>query len=185
MSEVTSATKATEASPFATLGLEPAFNVDLAALERTHRELSRALHPDRYVGAPAGERLRALDRAVVVNQAFRVVRDPLSRAEALFALRGEPVGEGHEPKPSQAFLMDVLEWREELGEAKDRRDAGRVAALRTIASEGMTRALDALTRAFEAGGDLHSHVALLGELRFYRRFAEELSAVEDDLLDAP
>ena len=37
--------------PFATLGIARAFDVDLAAVEKMHRELSRALHPDRYVGA--------------------------------------------------------------------------------------------------------------------------------------
>ena len=41
--------------PFATLGVPRRFDVDLAAVEKTHRELSRALHPDRYVGA-GGER---------------------------------------------------------------------------------------------------------------------------------
>ncbi|HQY60066.1 MAG TPA: Fe-S protein assembly co-chaperone HscB [Polyangiaceae bacterium] len=174
-----------EESPFALLGLEPAFDLDVTALERTHRELSRALHPDRYVGAPPGERRQALDRAVLVNQAFRVVRDPLSRAEALFALRGVPLGDGHEPKPSQAFLMDVLEWREELGDAKAGRDAARVAALGAVAREGTARVLRALASAFEADADLHSGVALLGELRFFRRFADEVSAAEDDLLDAP
>ena len=180
-----SASTSAEASPFATLGLEPAFDLDVAALERTHRELSRALHPDRYAGAPAGERRRALERAVVVNQAFRALRDPLTRAEALFALRGVPLGDGHEPQPSEAFLMDVLEWREELGDAKARRDPARVAALGAAAKEGTERVLRALASAFEAGGDLRAQVALLGELRFYRRFAEEISAAEDDLLDAP
>ena len=51
-------------NPFATLGVEPRFDLDLPALEKTHRELSRALHPDKYVGATASERRAALERAV-------------------------------------------------------------------------------------------------------------------------
>jgi len=46
--------------PFETLGLAPKFDVDLKAAESRHRELSRALHPDRYVKAPAAERRMAL-----------------------------------------------------------------------------------------------------------------------------
>ena len=41
-----------EESPFALLGLEPAFDLDVTALERTHRELSRALHPDATSAPP-------------------------------------------------------------------------------------------------------------------------------------
>ncbi len=178
--------------PFTALGLEPAFELDVPALERTHRELSRALHPDRYVGAPAGERRSALDRAVEVNEAFRAVRDPLRRAELLFELYGVPVGDGHEPRPDQAFLMDVLEKREALGDAKAARDARAVAALTAEARAGEERVLAALAQTFrDAGapasgpGALGARVGLLGELRFFRRFLEELSAVEDDLTDAP
>ncbi len=39
--------------PFATLGIEPRFDLDVRAVEARHRELSRTLHPDRYSGAPA------------------------------------------------------------------------------------------------------------------------------------
>ena len=41
--------------PFATLGLARAYDVDLRAVEKVHRDLSRALHPDRYVAASATE----------------------------------------------------------------------------------------------------------------------------------
>ncbi len=68
------------ADPFDTLGVEPRFDLDLAALERRHRDLSRALHPDRYAGAPAAERRLALGRAIDANEALRVLKDPIRRA---------------------------------------------------------------------------------------------------------
>ena len=108
--------------PFATLGISRSFEVDLGAVEKRHRELSRALHPDRYVAGGASERRAALSRAVEVNEAWRVVRDPIARAEALFALAGIAVGERNEPKPTQALLMEALERREALDEAKAKRD---------------------------------------------------------------
>ena len=86
--------------PFATLGIARAFDVDLAAVEKTHRELSRALHPDRYVGAPARASARAaLAKAVEVNEAWRVVRDPIRRAEALLALAGVAVASDERARP--------------------------------------------------------------------------------------
>jgi molecular chaperone HscB len=167
--------------PFGTLGLPQAFDVDLASAEKAHRELSRALHPDRYVSASASERRQALARAVEVNEAWRVVRDPIRRAEALLALRGAPVGEGSESaKQDPAFLMEMLELREELGEARAARN---VAAVRRMAEAFDTRfreAEAALAAGFARGeaGSLRETVA---RLKFYRRFLDEVSAIEDEL----
>jgi molecular chaperone HscB len=170
--------------PFATLGVERRYDVDLRALERTHRELSRALHPDRYATG-TGEKREALSRAVAVNEAFRILRDPVKRAEALFSLAGIAVGEINEPKPGPALLMDVMDQREALSEAKEARSPERVGELgRSI--EARARTVEGeLTTAFSAAdGDkdkLVPHLPKLGELRFYRRFLEEVSAIEDFL----
>jgi molecular chaperone HscB len=165
-------------NPFETLGIEPRFDVDLAAVEKTHRELSRALHPDRFVGAAPGERRVALAKAVEVNEAWRVVRDPIRRAEALLAVRGVLVTEGREPKADPEFLMEMLEQREALAEARQSHD---VSSLRRMehAIEMRSRAVEAeLTTGF-ARGEGEALVGKVGELRFYRRFLDEVSAIED------
>ena len=110
--------------PFATLGIARTFDVDLAAVEKMHRELSRALHPDRYVGASPSERRAALAKAVEVNEAWRVVRDPIRRAEALLALGGVVAGRRRAgaAKADPEFLMEMLEQREALAEAKASKD---------------------------------------------------------------
>jgi molecular chaperone HscB len=166
--------------PFATLGIGRGYDVDLTAVEKTHRELSRALHPDRFVGASPSERRAALARAVEVNEAWRVVRDPIRRAEALLKLSGVAVGEDKEPKADPEFLMEMLEQRESLAEAKQARDLAAV--------QRMAQAIEARARAVEsaladgfARGDHAQLVGRVGELRFYRRFLEEVSAIEDEL----
>lgn len=172
--------------PFLTLGIERRFDVDLARLERQHRELSRALHPDRYVSAPPGERRAALERAVEVNEAFRVVRDPVRRAEALLTLAGVPVGEDREPKAAPAFLMEVMEHREALAEAKAARDRAAIEALTTAVKARESEAERALARGLDApdrGAPPASLVGRLGELRFYRRFLEEADAALEEWTD--
>ena len=73
--------------PFATLGIARAATTSTSRrVEKTHRELSRALHPDGTSSAGASERRAALSKAVEVNEAWRIVRDPIRRAEALLAL---------------------------------------------------------------------------------------------------
>jgi molecular chaperone HscB len=173
--------------PFATLGLERTYRLDLRAAEKTHRELSRALHPDRYVSAGASERREALEKAVVVNEAWRIVRDPIRRAEALFTLAGIQVGDTHEPKPAAALLMDMMEQRETLAEARGARDAKAVERLVERMAARQSQVEGELALAFEAanGGKdtLTPLVAKLGELRYYRRFLEEASAILESLHD--
>ncbi len=166
--------------PFATLGLPRSFALDLAAVEKTHRELSRALHPDKFVSAGASERRAALSKAVEVNEAWRVVRDPIRRAEALLALSGVAVGEERAPAADPEFLMEMLEQREALAEAKQAKDLARVHAMAKAIEERSRDAEAALAEGF-ARGEAASLVGKLGELRFYRRFLDEVSAIEDEL----
>lgn len=159
--------------PFAVLGLPRAFAVDLAAIEKTHRELSRALHPDRYTGAAPTERRAALSKAVEVNEAWRVVRDPVRRAEALLSLAGVPVGEDKEPPASPDLLMEVMEQREALAEARAAKDHAKIEALARAMEDDVKEAERALGAAIDAGDRARAALEALGRLRFYRRFLEE------------
>lgn len=171
--------------PFATLGIERTFDLDLRAVERTVRELSRIVHPDRQSDAPPSSRVAALGKSVEINEALRIVKDPVRRAEALLAHAGVPVGDGKEPQPSGAFLMDILEHREALEDAKLARDAAKVRALAEAMENRAEAAERALSDAFRASpldeAAQARAVRSLGELRFYRRFLEEVSTVEDVL----
>jgi molecular chaperone HscB len=175
--------------PFELLGLEPRFDLDLGELERRHRELSKALHPDRHASAPAAERRMALSRAIEVNEAMRALRDPIRRAEALARGLGLPVGETSEPKPSPALLMDMMEAREELSDAGRKKDVGALAKLGDAMRRREAGVLERLGGAFTAGQSdptkLDGVLPLLGELRYVRRFLEEVSALEEAALESP
>jgi molecular chaperone HscB len=149
-------------------------------LEKTHRELSRALHPDKYAQAGARERRAVLEKAASVNEAWRTVRDPIKRAEALFQLAGIKVGEDNEPKATPTFLMEVLEEREALSEARAAKDLAKVRAV----GEAMTTRAEAtqkkLADGFASSAAVEKLVPLLGELRFYKRFLDEVAAIEEE-----
>jgi molecular chaperone HscB len=168
--------------PFATLGLPRRFDLDPADLDQRYRELQKALHPDRFAAAPASERRMSLERAVQVNEAYRLLRDELKRAEALLKLAGG----GAESAADPEFLMEMMELREALGEAEAAKDMARVQALTAQVQVRQTRALDALRAAFpglEAADDaLRSRLAVrIGELRYYRRFLDQVRDIEEEL----
>jgi molecular chaperone HscB len=170
-------------NPFEVLGLPAVFSLDLKELEKRHRDLSRALHPDKFVGTGASERRESLNKAVEANEAFRVVRDPVARAEALFRLVGIAVGERNEPMAAPDFLMEVMEWREALAEARAVRDAPAVAALAAEVRDRASASEAVLAAAFgPAGTDPHQlqlAQAQLAALRFYQRFLEEVAAIDE------
>lgn len=175
------------ADPFDTLGVPARFALDPALLEERHRELSRALHPDRFSGAPASERRLSLSRAIEVNDAKRALRDPVRRAEALLARAGVATGEGAEPKPAPELLMEMMELREELSAAAKKRDRH---ALTKIAEGAAAREAALLRRLGETldHESLDRHRAeralpLLGELRYVRRVMDEIAALEESLAE--
>ena len=169
-------------SPFQLLGVPALFALDETELEKRHRELSKALHPDRYAGRPSSERREALSRAISVNEAFRRLRDPISRAEALLSELGREVTETNQPKPAPALLMQVMEQREALSTARRAGDRSRI---ESIAEQASGRAEDAAERMADAFAEdpvpVDLVLELLGELRYLRRLKEEAGAALDEL----
>ena len=168
--------------PYDVLGFAPVFVLDATALERRHRELSRALHPDRYAGRSSSERQQALGKAIEVNEAYRKLRDPIARAEALLARLGRPTGEASAAPAPGELLMEVMERREALGEARQRRDLPGVRALAHAVGQREGRVLQEMAKAFaQQHPDVPRAETLLTELRYHRRFLEEAGGIEDDL----
>lgn len=172
------------------MGLAPRFALDLEELAARQRELSKELHPDRFIGRPAGERRAALGKAIEVNEAHRALKNPLTRAEALLAYLGLDLPEGQGPKASPQLLMETMERREALREAARKSDEEAVARLATEVKEEEKLLLSDLERAFfqavTEGATANSPLAgriheKLGNLRYLRRFLDEADAVMDEL----
>ncbi|MEO6600016.1 MAG: Fe-S protein assembly co-chaperone HscB [Polyangiaceae bacterium] len=169
--------------PFETLGMEPVFSLEMTVLEQRHRDLSRALHPDRHASSGAAERRMALGRAIEVNEAFRILKDPVRRAEALLAQRGVQSGEGKEPPASPALLMEVMERREALAEIRHSKDAAALARVMSEVRQVEQRTQAALSSEFAFESPNPAEILKrIGELRYYRRFLEEAASIADDLL---
>ncbi len=116
---------------FAFLGLPRRLDIDMALLERRFRELSRQYHPDYFYNAPVKERIAALERSSHLNDAYRTLRNPVSRIEYLLGLEGLPLtapGAGS-PKVPPSLLEEVFALNEELDEIRELRETGGDAAL--------------------------------------------------------
>jgi molecular chaperone HscB len=176
---------------FEVMGLQAAYHLSLPDLERRYHALSKELHPDRHAQKTPRERLVALERTTELNLAYKVLKDDVKRAEYLLRLSGIEVAEerpssemtDERTRVDPAFLMQIMELREELAEAKAAGDGARVKSLadqvRGRAAESQ-QGIDQAFRGLEAGDDsrLRAIAQALIALRYYGRFLDEVAGDE-------
>jgi molecular chaperone HscB len=78
-------------SHFDLFGLAPAFALETDALERSYREIQSRVHPDRFAHAGDAERRASLQGTTRVNEAFQILKNPVTRAKHLLELHGVDV----------------------------------------------------------------------------------------------
>ena len=153
---------------FAFLGVPRKLTIDAADLERRFRELSRKFHPDYYYNASPTERLASLERSSYLNDAYRTLRNLVSRVEHLLAIEGLPSAksEGGAVKVPPSLLEEVFALNEELDEIREQRESGADPA-------GLSARLDAARKPIDRKRDEHE------------RHLQELAALWDSQEQAP
>src|SRR5215467_9173850 len=73
---------------FSFFGLPQKLNLDTTQLERDFYALSRKLHPDINAKANTNEQEWSLEKTSQLNDAYRTLKDPISRTEYLLRLQG-------------------------------------------------------------------------------------------------
>lgn len=162
---------------FAILGIEPAATLDAAALERNYLELQQRFHPDRHAQSPAAERRATMEAAARINEAYRLLRDPVARAAHLLALRG--IDALTATDLPGAFLARQLDWHEALDGARRAGDLDRLGELADGFVAERARLEDRLLKALDHGGDAADAVAILRQLMFLRRLIEQAQLAAD------
>ena len=158
---------------FTLFGLIPAYALDSTALEGAYRDIQARIHPDRFAGAGQAEKRASMQWTTRVNEAYRILREPVQRAKYLLELHGIDVGFETNTAMPGAFLARQMELRESLGEAVE------TAALDALGAQlAKDRSLleSALGAQIDAEKDYAAAAGLLRELQFLRRFGEEIEA---------
>jgi molecular chaperone HscB len=111
---------------FAFLGLPRKLMIESADLERRFRTLSRQFHPDYFYNAAPAERRASLERSSYLNDAYRTLKQPVSRIEYLLQLEGvaarSPQEQSKQVPP--ALLEEVFALNEELDAIREQRASG-------------------------------------------------------------
>jgi molecular chaperone HscB len=177
---------------FEVLGLPRAYHVDAADMESRYLALQKETHPDRFAKALPRERMEAVVRNTELNDAYRVLKNDIKRAEYLLKLEGVDIGE-EKPQSSTAatkqlvvdpkLLMEVMELREALADARSDDDGPKIEALTNDVKQRRQRAMQVVEDGFKGydKGDkskLDAIARALVSLRYYARFMEEVEGKE-------
>jgi len=111
---------------FAFLGVPRKLNLDPAELERRFRDLSRQFHPDYFYNAAPSERRASLERSSYLNDAYRTLKNPVTRVEYLLDAEGLGMRSPQEASKAvpPALLEEVFALNEELDEIREQRSSG-------------------------------------------------------------
>ncbi|MGR5237588.1 co-chaperone HscB [Vibrio alfacsensis] len=107
---------------FELFGLPSQFKLDGSLLSSQFRELQKRFHPDNFATASERDRLMAVQKAAQINDAYQVLKHPISRAEYLLAENGTEIRGEQQTMQDPMFLMEQMELREELEEIADSTD---------------------------------------------------------------
>jgi molecular chaperone HscB len=162
---------------FERLGLPRRFAIDRDVIEHAYIARARAVHPDRFAGGSPAEQRAAMEASAALNEAHRVIRDPVRRAEHLCRLLGGIDVDSSDPRVGapavgQAFLVEMIERREALEDARGQGPAA-LDALRRGVEDERDDALDAAVRALEAD-DPQDAARRLVERRYLQRLLDEI-----------
>jgi molecular chaperone HscB len=155
-------------------------------LPQTYQQLQRLTHPDKFASGSEQEKLVAIQKNAQVNDAYSILKSPLSRAEYLLSLRGIDLQHEQQTIKDTAFLMQQMEWREELAEIADQTDP--LSALESLEGEINLRIKSDLTqlshlleseqiKAEESAADM------IRQLKFSYKMLSEIELKEDMLSD--
>jgi molecular chaperone HscB len=142
---------------FAFLGLPRKLRLDDHALEASFYALSRQFHPDFFMSASPEERQASMECSSMLNDAYRTLRDPISRTLYLLSLEGYKEAEKKAPPDLLEEVFELNMQVEEIRAAKKLGDDDELAEARRSLDEAL---LNLQKKMAEIDGKLR---ALFGE----------------------
>lgn len=170
-------------NPFALFDLPVAFQVDSALLNERYLALQKSLHPDNFSAASAQEQRLAIQKSAEINDALRILKDPITRADSIIAINtGETENPEEKSNNDIDFLMQQMEWRETLENIENHKDTDELTAFAQEINQIRHAILIELSTALDAQQwDIAR--AITDKLRFIKKLQAEIERVEETLLD--
>ena len=168
---------------FDLFGIDRSYLLDHQLLRDRFRELQKKFHPDNFASASEQERRLSAQYAALINEAYTTLSDPMQRGKYMLSLHGINIDEEHDTRMDPEFLMQQIELREELDDAKTSIDALSRLADRVDDEFSKREASigEILDNTPEQGSGLDIARHLVRELQFLVRMRSEIEDAEEAL----
>ncbi|MDP3671814.1 MAG: Fe-S protein assembly co-chaperone HscB [Telluria sp.] len=149
------------------------FALDMGALDAAYRDVQGQVHPDKFVNATDAEKRVAMQWATRANEAYQTLRNPQKRAQYLCEQHGVDLKTESNTAMPMDFLMQQMEWRDALVEARAARDEAALEAIDTQLRQEREQRLVQVGRQLDAD-DYEQAAQGVRALMFLEKFGEDL-----------
>lgn len=132
------------------------------------------VHPDKFAHLSDAERRMSMQWATLSNEAYQTLRKPLSRARYLLKLNQVDTQEETNTAMPAAFLMEQMELREALEEAKSAKDAEALDRMEDALREKTRTLLRDLEQKLDVERDYSTAAEMVRKLRFLEKLGAEI-----------
>lgn len=167
---------------FALFDLKPDFRLDLDLLATRYRELARSVHPDRFADASEREQRLALEHSARLNEAYQTLKSAPKRARYLLVMKGDEVPlevTVHDPD----FLLQQMQWREELEDLQDEADLAGVAAFKRRLKSAQDELNESFAACWDDAAQREHAERLMRRMQFLDKLSYEVRQLEERLDD--
>jgi molecular chaperone HscB len=156
------------------------FTIDTIALDKAYREVQNRVHPDKFVNATNAEKRVAMQWATRANEAYQTLKNPFKRAAYLCELNGIDLQiESNTAMPGD-FLMQQMEWREALEDAKSMKDIGALEKLDKELQHARKAEVKQIGDLLDAS-DFANAAQHVRKLMFLEKFALEIAHIFEQI----
>jgi molecular chaperone HscB len=170
-----------QSNDFELFGLPAQFAQERTAIDARWKDLQREAHPDKFAAQGAAAQRVALQWSVRINEAYQRLKDPLKRAAYLCELRGAPIDAESNTAMPHAFLVEQMEWREALDDARNPADLDQLNAQILRTRRHILQQVEAL---LDVQGDNAQAAQQVRALMFIERFAADVEARTEQMDNA-
>ncbi len=163
-----------KADHFDLFGLKKVFRLDLSDLDSRYRDLQAQVHPDRFAHAGEAERRLSMQWATHANEAYQTLKKPLGRATYLLHLAGHDIQAENNTAMPTDFLMEQMEWREAVMEARNGGDHHELEHLHNRLRTEINSRYEELAHLIDEAGDHLTATDRVRRLMFLEKLLYEI-----------
>ena len=158
---------------FTLLQLPEAFVIDLEKLNQNYQSIQKEIHPDRFASFDDEAKLESIKKTAQLNDAYQTLKSPIRRAEYLLQLHGVNIHDEKYSAVPQDFLMQQMEWREELETHKQNKLA--LEKLAADIQKNKNEMMNQLPSFFDHKDHLNDAIQITRELNFIEKIEQHIN----------